>query len=90
LLFSDRDSNTWSVKHKPDVLYLSQVNLLLRSDIVCSIEIEPGARVYTDNGEQRKQHTITIYVRIKGTHEIAAVPPTKILTPEDGHIGRNM
>jgi hypothetical protein len=30
------------------------------------------------------------YVRIEGTHTIAAVSPTKFLTPEDGHIGLNM
>jgi hypothetical protein len=32
----------------------------------------------------------TTYVRIEGTHEIAAVSPPNILTPEDDHIGRNM
>jgi hypothetical protein len=32
----------------------------------------------------------TTYVCIEGTHTIAAVPLLKILTPEDGHIGRNM
>jgi hypothetical protein len=31
------------------------------------------------------------YVHIEGTHEIAAVSPTKyFLQPEDGHSGRNM
>jgi hypothetical protein len=40
------------------------------------------------NGEQHTKHNIRAHRR--DTYNSSSFPPLQILTPEDGHIGRNM